>query len=227
MENHFSGDQKHLNHFLLRYERKIIRAFLPLVPSWMGTVHLTLMTFLWAAFIVLFGYLSVENIHWLWAFSACIFLQYVTDMLDGEVGRQRNTGLVKWGFYMDHFLDYIFSCAVIIGYSFLLPPSQFFLLLLWLVAGGGFLVHAFLDFGITHELKISFNRFGVSEIRHVLILLNTIVIFSGKDIFVKILPFLAAVFWLVLGLWVYGSQKTYQAMDRQDNKTNRSEGMRQ
>jgi phosphatidylglycerophosphate synthase len=30
-----------------------------------------------------------------------IVFQYITDLLDGEIGRKRNTGLIKWGFYMD------------------------------------------------------------------------------------------------------------------------------
>ena len=219
MKNHFAGDRKRLDHFLRGYEEKLVRAFLPLVPPWIGTVLLTLLTFLWAALVVLFGFLSAGNIQWLWGFSACIFFQYVTDMLDGEVGRQRNTGLVKWGFYMDHFLDYVFSCAVIAGYSFLLPSSHFYLVLLWLVAGSGFLVHAFLDFGVTNEFKISFNRFGVSEVRHALILLNTVLIFSGKELFASVIPFIVAVFWVVLGTLIYQSQASYRDMDRQNGKT--------
>ena len=53
----------------------------------------------------------------LWFVSLMIVLQYLTDLFDGEVGRQRNTGLIKWGFYMDHFLDYLFlSSLVFVGY---------------------------------------------------------------------------------------------------------------
>ncbi|MBI5149315.1 MAG: CDP-alcohol phosphatidyltransferase family protein [Candidatus Omnitrophica bacterium] len=218
MEDRFSGDQKRLDHFLRGYETNLIRAFLPLVPPWMGTVHLTLLTFLWTALVVLSGYLAAGDIRWLWGFSACIFLQYLTDMLDGEVGRQRGEGLVKWGFYMDHLLDYVFSCAVMTGYSFLLPPSHFYLIVLWLVAGSGFLVHAFLDFGVTGEFKISFNRFGVSEIRHALILLNVILVLFGKEVFVWIIPFLVAAFWIVLAVMVCQSQANYRAMDRRNRE---------
>ena len=140
---HFAGDQKHLDHFLLHFERKFINAFLPLVPSWMSTVHLTLMTILWSGLIVFFGYLADKNINWLWGSNACILLQYITDMLDGEVGRHRNTGLIKWGFYMDHFLDYVFLCAIIIGYSFLLPLSYSSLILLYLAVSGCFMCMSF------------------------------------------------------------------------------------
>ncbi len=56
-------------------------------------------------------------------------LQWFTDSFDGALGRHRDTGIPRWGFYMDHFLDFVFMCPVFIGWSFLfaglnrtLPP---------------------------------------------------------------------------------------------------------
>lgn len=213
MNEKFSGDQKHLDHFLLHYERKIINICLPLVPAWMSTVHLTLLTLFWSVLIVYCGFLSDKNINWLWGFTACIFMQHVTDMLDGEVGRKRNTGLIKWGFYMDHFLDYIFLCAIITGYSFLLPSSCAFLALLCLAFSGGFMVHTFLDFAITNDFKISFNRFGVSEIRYILMAMNTALIFTGKELFVRIFPLIVLLYLVGLIIVVFRSQIIYRRMD--------------
>lgn len=213
MSEEFTGDKKRLNHFLLNYERKIIAACLPLVPSWISTVHLTLMTILWSAGVVFFGYLSNCDIRWLWAFSVCIFFQHITDMLDGEVGRMRRTGLIEWGFYADHFLDYVFLCAIVIGYSFLLPPVYSLLVLLHLAVTGGFMIHVFLDFAITKDFKISFNRFGVSEIRYALIFLNVLLIFFGKELFIKIFPLIVSICFLGLVFLVYKSQKIYRIMD--------------
>jgi len=159
------------------------------------------------------------DIRWLWVLNICIFLQHVTDMLDGAVGRMRKEGLVKWGFYMDHFLDYIFLCAVIAGYSFLLPASFGVYVLLWVTVSGGFMAHFFLDFAITREFKISYNQFGSSEIRYVLIVLNTILIFTGKQMLVGIFPIIPVVLCFILCRVVYNSQKTYRRMDR--NEVNR------
>ena len=214
MGEHFTGGQKHLDHFLRGYEKKLIAAFLPLVPSWMGTIPLTLLTFLWSALIVLFGYLSVENINWLWGFNACIFVQHITDMLDGEIGRRRNTGLIKWGFYMDHFLDYVFTCAIIAGYSFLLPPAYFPLVLLCLGVCGGFMVHILMDFSITGDFKISFNRVGVAEARYFLIVLNTALIVFGTGLFVAFFPFIVLISCVALAVIVCKSQKTYALLDK-------------
>ena len=214
MSENFTGDQKHFDHFLRGYEQKLIAVFLPLVPSWMGTVSLTLLTLPWAALIVLFGRLAAGNIQWLWGFSACVFAQHVTDMLDGEVGRRRNTGMIKWGFYMDHFLDYIFTCATIAGYAFLLPSAYLPLVVLCLAASGGFMVHTLMDFSITGSFKISFNRFGVAEVRYFLIALNTALIVLGKELFVAVFPFIVLISCVALAVIVYKSQRIYALLDK-------------
>ena len=218
----FTGDQKHLKHVLVPYESRIIGALLPRVPRWMETTHLTLMTVLWSAGVVVSGYLARADILWLWAFSAFIFLQYVTDMLDGAIGRARGTGLIKWGFYMDHFLDHMFLCAIVCGYSFLLPPSFMGLVLLGLAAAGGFMVHTFLDFSITGDFKISLGWFGVSEMRHVLIIFNALVVFFGKALLVNIFPFFIALLSVGLCAVVYRSQKLYASVDMAVKRENDS-----
>ena len=219
MSENFTGDQKHFDHFLRGYEQKLIAVFLPLVPSWMGTVSLTLLTLPWAALIVLFGRLAAGNIQWLWGFSACVFAQHVTDMLDGEVGRRRNTGMIKWGFYMDHFLDYIFTCATIAGYAFLLPSAYLPLVVLCLAASGGFMVHTLMDFSITGDFKISFNRVGVAEVRYFLIVLNTALIVFGVGLFAAVFPFIVLASCVALAAVVYKSQKTYALLDKNALKT--------
>jgi phosphatidylglycerophosphate synthase len=150
---------------------------------------------------------------WLWVFNGCILMQYITDMLDGEVGRVRQIGLIKWGFYMDHLLDYIFLSSIIIGYSFLLPPSYYFLTLLCLIFMAGFMVHSFLDFAITNNLKISCNQFGVSEARFLLILFNCFLMVFGKTLLVEIFPYIVLSSFLGLSFLVYTSQKVYQHID--------------
>jgi|CXWL01.1.fsa_nt_gi phosphatidylglycerophosphate synthase len=209
----FKGDKKHLDHFLLSVEKKVIAVLLPMVPSWMGTVHLTLMTIFWSIGVGLFGYLASGDIRWLWAFSVCVVFQHITDMLDGAVGRARNTGLIKWGFYADHFLDYIFMCAIIVGYSFLLPPSFSNLVLLCLIISGGLMVHTFLDFAITNDFKISFNRIGVSELRWLVIIFNMTLIFFGQGLLAVIFPMIVLIAFVVLVVVVYKSQMIYRRMD--------------
>lgn len=209
----FAGDKKELVHFLVPYEKKFIDSFLPCIPLQISTVHLTLMTIIWSAGIVMAGYMAKADMRWLWLFSGCIFLQYVTDMLDGAVGRWRNTGLVKWGFYMDHFLDYVFLSAIVIGYTFLLPSSYLLWAMLCLAFCAGFMVHTLMDFAITNHFKISFSYFGVSEARLVLITFNVVLMIFGKGLLIHIFPFFVGVQFIGLCITVFRSQKAYAHID--------------
>ena len=117
----FGGDKKFGASILHRAETGMKEWMVPRVPKRVETYHLTLTTVLWSLLIIVFSFLAKYNINWLWLVSLMIFLQYITDLLDGAIGRARDTGLIKWGFYMDHFLDYIFLCSILIGYSLILP----------------------------------------------------------------------------------------------------------
>lgn len=209
----FNGHKKHLVHLLAPYEKKFLKAVSPRVPSSISTVHLTLMTVLWSAVVIYAGYLARNDIRWLWLFNGAIVMQYVTDMLDGEVGRTRDSGLIKWGFYMDHFLDYIFLSSIIMGYSFLLPPSYLFLTLLCLTFTAGFMVHTLMDFSITNNFKISCNLFGVSETRCVLMLFNILLMILGRGLLIQIFPFFVMAAFAGLCSLVFSSQKVYRHID--------------
>jgi len=209
----FNGDRKHLVHFLAPYEKVFLKTFLPFIPAQVSTMHLTLMTLLWSVSIVAAGYLSRVDLRWLWLFNGLILMQYITDMLDGEVGRTRGSGLIKWGFYMDHFLDYIFLSSIIIGYSFLLPSSYFLLTLLCLSFFAGFMVHAFIDFSITNNFKISCNLVGVSEMRLVLIFFNILLMILGQGLLIKVFPWVVFFAFIGLSYLVFSSQKIYRHID--------------
>ena len=114
---------------------------------------------------------------------------------------------------MDHFLDYIFLSAIILGYSFLLPPADKTLALLWLALSAGFMVHTLMDFAITNDFKISISYFGVSEARCVLVIFNVILMVCGKGLLVQMLPLTVAVLFIALCAVVHRSQKIYAQMD--------------
>ena len=111
----FAGATKTSTSILSPLERRMVSTVLPKLPAWLETYHLTLLTPVWSALIIAFSSLAAGNIRWLWLVSLMVLLQYLTDHFDGKVGRYRNTGLVKWGFYMDHLLDYFFGCSVLAG----------------------------------------------------------------------------------------------------------------
>ncbi|MDQ3255250.1 MAG: hypothetical protein M3R15_15355, partial [Acidobacteriota bacterium] len=166
-----------------------------------------------------FSYLARGERRWLWGVSLMIVCQYVTDFLDGKVGKYRNTGLVKWGFYMDHLLDYVFLCSVVIGYALILPESSGYHLLSILAIYGGYMVNSFLAFAATEKFHISHFKLGPTEFRVALVIINTLLILYGTVRMVKVLPFVAAGSLLGLVVLVYRTQQEIWKIDteRRDN----------
>src|SRR3989344_1734285 len=152
-------------------------------------------------------WLAKGNINWLWLISVMIILQYITDLFDGTLGRHRNTGLIKWGYYMDHFLDYLFLCSIIVAYSFLFPPEFAIFFIGILILAAAFLVSTFLSFAASNKLSISFLNMGPTEGRIGLILLNTLLIVFGIPLAQKALPYIIGTEIIILLLMVYRTQK--------------------
>jgi len=209
----FSGDKKVGTWLLRRLEQRLVRWATKRVPKSIETYHLTLATIPISACIILFSYLAKTDIYWLWGVSLMIFLQWLTDTLDGSVGRARNTGLIKWGYYMDHFLDYVFLCSILIGYSLMLPDEFKFMQLVLLAIFGSFMVNAYLSFAVTNKFRISYLGFGPTEVRLVFILVNTFLIIFGKTYMAWSLPYVFILSLMGLCLVVYRTQKEIWALD--------------
>ncbi|MBA3714459.1 MAG: hypothetical protein H0W76_18700 [Pyrinomonadaceae bacterium] len=215
----FAGASKAGSSLISPFEQRIEGTVVPKIPPWLETHHLTMLTVVWCALILAFSYLARGERRWLWGVSMMIVCQYVTDFLDGKVGKYRNTGLVKWGFYMDHLLDYVFLCSVVIGYALILPESSGYHLLLILAIYGGYMVNSFLAFAATEKFHISHLKLGPTEFRVALVIINTLLILYGTARMVKVLPFVAAGSLLGLVVLVYRTQKEIWKIDteRRDN----------
>lgn len=205
---------------LAPYEKRFITWLTPRVPAWIETWHLTLLTIPWCAGLIYFGYLAGKtgNLGWLWLSSLMIFLQWFTDAFDGAIGRYKNTGLVKWGFYMDHFLDYVFLCSTLIGYA-LLAKGVYRELILYLVPiCAGYMTASFLGFGATGQFKITYLATGPTEIRIWFILLNTALICFGTQWILPLLPWILGVSIAGLCVIVYRTQKFLWKLDMEGKK---------
>ncbi|MEP6920620.1 MAG: CDP-alcohol phosphatidyltransferase family protein [bacterium] len=209
----FAGAHKTNTSFLSPLERRLAPIVLPKIPLWLETHHLTMLTLVWSLLILGFSYLAARNIRWLWLVSVMIFLQYVTDHYDGKIGKYRNTGLVRWGYYMDHLLDYFFLASVIIGYAFILPEKSRLQLLFTLAIFGAYDMSTFLAFAATDRLKISYLKFGPTEFRLALIFINTLLILFGTRHMISGLKFVNAGAVLGLCLLVYQTQKKIWQLD--------------
>lgn len=211
----FSGDKKVGESTLHKWEQRIVKHFTPKIPKCIETYHLTFMTIVWSIGVLIFSYLANGNIHWLWGTSGMIIMQYITDLFDGAVGRHRNTGLIKWGYYMDHFLDYIFMCTVLIGYTFFMP-DPYNILFYILVVYGAFLVNAFISFAATNQFRVSYFGFGPTEGRIGFIATNTMLIIFGKIFLSRFLPYFLILAFIVLCVVVYQTQKSIWKIDMEN-----------
>ena len=199
-------------------ERRLAKAVVPRIPLWLGTHHLTLLTVAWCAGLALCGWLAAGDLRWLWGSSLMIALQWATDFFDGKVGKYRDTGLVKWGFYMDHLLDYAFLCAVLGAYAFVLPAASHVHLLLVLAVFGGLMVNSFLAFAATGRFHISHGKLGPTEFRLALVVVNSLVVLYGTRRMAKALPYVAACGFAALCVLAYRTQRELWRRDMEQRR---------
>jgi phosphatidylglycerophosphate synthase len=215
----FAGAHKTNNSFLSPLERRLAPLVIPRIPSWLETQHLTMLTLVWSLLILVFSALAARNLRWLWLVSLMIFLQWVTDHYDGKVGKYRNTGLVRWGYYMDHLLDYFFLCSILLGYAFILPERSRFQLLLMLALFAAFDFSTFLAFSATDKLKISYLKFGPTEFRLALIVVNALLIKFGTKHMIGGLKWVNAGAVVGLCVLIYTTQKRIWQLDMESRQT--------
>jgi phosphatidylglycerophosphate synthase len=215
----FQGDKKlPLKSPLAKAEKRFIDFCVPRFPSWIEGYHLTLTTVLWSAGLILSGYLAKQDLRWLWVASGMLFMQWFTDSFDGALGRYRDTGIPKWGFYMDHFLDFIFMCSILIGYAVLFEGLYSNIFLVLIPIFGAFMVNSYLSFAATTEFKITFLGMGPTELRLLIIILNIMIIIFGTGFVKKTLPFIPLFTMIALIIVVYRTQKYIWQIDMEDKR---------
>ena len=220
----FDGDKKvPMKSLLAKYERKFIDSNIEKFPAWLEGYHLTLITIPLSIGLIVFGYLASSNLNWLWLSSVVLFLQWFTDSFDGALGRHRDTGIPKWGFYMDHFLDFVFMSCVFLGYSFLFDGLNKVLMFFMVPAFGCLMVSSFLAFGATGQFKITYLRTGPTEIRAVFILLNCFIVIFGTGFLEKALIYIFIAFVSAMCVVVFRTQKYIWNIDMQNKAARKDE----
>lgn len=214
----FGGDKKVGTSLLHRPEQACVRFLVPRVPQWLRSHHLTLLSLPISACIILFSFFGSLDIQWLWGASAMIVLQWLTDSLDGAVGRLRNEGLIHWGYYMDHFLDYIFLAAILIGYMLLLPDQSKWIHFFVLAIFGAFMVNSYLAFAATNQFRISYFGIGPTEVRIIFIVINTLIVLLGKTHIAVLLPYVLIFATIGLITVVYRTQRWIWSLDMENKQ---------
>ena len=170
----------------------------------------------WSAGVLLAGWLARTNVHWLWLSTAMLALQWFTDSFDGKLGKLRRLGIRRWGYFMDHFLDYVFMACVMGHYAFLVeaPTSTWFLVLVPLY--GGYEVVSWLEYGATGTFRITYLFVGPTEVRLFFAAVNTGIIFGGTAWLAPVMPIAIGVLAIGLVVIVYTTQRRIWAIDMEE-----------
>ena len=219
MEQAFAGDKKVGVSILHKPEQRFIAWAAPRVPAGLETYHLTLMTVPISLLIVLFSFLAKEEILWLAGAAVMVALQWLTDSLDGAVGRLRNTGLIRWGYYMDHLLGYFFLASVMIGYMILMPDTSKWLFFFIFALVAGFMVNSFLAIAASNKFRLTHLGTGPTEIRIAFIVIDILLIIFGKTHLAFTVPFLLPLAFVGLVYVIYQEQRKIWQLDMEAKKT--------
>lgn len=145
-------------------EKRVLVRLAALTPEWIGPDHLTALGLLAQIGAGICYALARSNECALLGVIACLALNWLGDSLDGTLARVRNRQRPRYGFYVDHMTD-SFGALVLMGglaMSGYMSPGVAIGLLI------GFLMLSIQSYLATHtlgEFRLSFWRFGPTELR--------------------------------------------------------------
>jgi archaetidylinositol phosphate synthase len=171
--NAITDDAPRDKQFLLaRAEGLILEWIARRLPGRVMPDHMTVLGVLSAVGIAAAYVLSNGDKAWLWAASALLVVHWLGDSLDGTLARVRKIERPKYGYYLDHLVDAV--ATALIGLGLGLSP--------WMLLSVGLLiVIAYLVLSINTYLEtyafgvftLGYGRLGPTEVRVLLIALNT------------------------------------------------------
>ena len=168
---------REMRFLLAEPEGRILRALATRVPRSIRSNHLTAIGLIGAAGAGTAYALTTYNPAWLWVASAMLVLNWLGDSLDGTLARVRGTQRPKYGYYLDHVVD-AFSTAVIglgIGLS---PYVDLGIALGLVVVYLALSINVYLESSVFGVFKISYGGIGPTEVRLLLIILNTLLVLT-------------------------------------------------
>jgi phosphatidylglycerophosphate synthase len=114
----------------------------------------------------------------LWLASFGLVVNWFGDSLDGTLARYRKIERPKFGFFIDHTVDAISETLIVFGLG-LSPYVTFEVAAVALI---GYLLMSVLVYVrtyVTGEFRISYGRFGPTEVRLIIIIFNAVLFFVG------------------------------------------------
>ena len=159
-------------------ERPTLQWLAAHMPDWMNPDILTGIGILGAVLIFFSYWLSNEVSGFLWIANLGFVINWFGDSLDGTLARYRQSERPKYGFLVDHTVDSFNEVLIALGLG-LSPYVTFSVACLALI---GYLLMSILVYIRTYVygvFQLSYGKFGPTEVRVFLILLNVVMFFLG------------------------------------------------
>lgn len=160
-------------------EKRVLVWLAKRTPRRLGPDHLTLLGFV--AQVAAGGCyaLAFWNRYWLLAGIACLGLNWLGDSLDGNLARVRQRQRPRYGFYVDHMADSFGAVALMTGLAlsgYMHPWIAIGLLVAFLMLS----IQSYLATHALGEFRLSFWRFGPTELRILLAMGNLALLWKPR-----------------------------------------------
>lgn len=172
-------DHKRVNDILLGpIERPALQWLAAHAPAWMTPDKLTAIGTA-GAFLIFFSYLATR-IHpgFLWLASLGYLINWYGDSLDGTLARYRKIQRPKYGFFIDHTVDAFNEMLVVLGLGLSIYVT-FDVAAMALVGYLMLSVFVYVRTFVDGVFQISYGKLGPTEVRVILVILNTAMFFFG------------------------------------------------
>ena len=162
--------------FLNGAEKKALKWLAERQPSWVTSDLLTTVGFIGSVMMCAGYILSSVNINWLWFCSLGYVINWYGDSLDGTLARVRNQQRPIYGFYLDHTMDAVNEVLMFMGAGLStlmhLPIAMFALVIYLLLT-----INVTINTHLKGEFKLTYAKFGPTELRLLMVIINTLFIF--------------------------------------------------
>jgi archaetidylinositol phosphate synthase len=164
-------------------ERRALVWLAALTPSWIGPDHLTVLGLVAQIGAGVCYALARWNRYWLLGVIACLALNWLGDSLDGTLARVRQQLRPRYGFYVDHMVDSFGALALMGGLAlsgYVRPWIAIGLLVAFLLLS----IQSYLATHALGEFRLSFWRFGPTELRILLAVGNAALLWKPRVHFI-------------------------------------------
>lgn len=157
-------------------EKKVLVWLAQRMPRWMTSDTLTYIGVFGAVLCMAGGWLSTLDIRLLWLSSLGLVIHWYGDSLDGTLARVRDTQRPVYGFFIDHTLDAVTTCMILMGTGLshmLRMDVALFILAAYLCLS----IYTYVCTIVKGEFRLTYGHLGPTECRLVLFALNTAFIY--------------------------------------------------